>query len=266
MAGQALQPCYVLHRRHYKESSLILDVFTLEQGKVSVIAKGGRKSKSQSIAWLQVFQPLLLSWTGRSDLKTLVSVEAPNKAFRLRGQATYCAYYANELVLKLLPAMAPNQEAFLAYSWCLESLNHANKDLQAQAFSLRTFELQLLSSLGLLPDFSEDFLGEPIEEGNSYYLSSEMNFVPVANNSQSSIIFQGSDVLAVEQALGHISSQGIEGIERFSEQLNRRNMRLLFMHLVDIALDGRTLSSRELLKQFVQERASIVKKNSKDAL
>ena len=113
---------YVLNRRVYKESSLILDVFSLNYGRLSIIANGALKSKKAWSAMLQVFQPLLIVWAGRSSLKTLVSIEAPSKAMTLSGNRLFSAYYLNELLLKLVPqdqgesVSFNSSESFIAYS------------------------------------------------------------------------------------------------------------------------------------------------------
>ncbi|MEE3169526.1 MAG: DNA repair protein RecO, partial [Pseudomonadota bacterium] len=69
------EPAYVLHRRPWRETSLLVDVFTLNHGRMTVIARGASSAKSPLKAQLQPFQPLMLDWTGRGDLKTLTQVD-----------------------------------------------------------------------------------------------------------------------------------------------------------------------------------------------
>ena len=69
------EPAYVVHRRAWRETSLMVDVFTLNHGRMTLIARGANSAKSPLKAQLQPFQPLMLDWTGRGDLKTLTQVD-----------------------------------------------------------------------------------------------------------------------------------------------------------------------------------------------
>ena len=112
---------FVLHSRAFQENSLIIQVFSLELGRFSLIAKGikGKRSMARK-AQLQPFQKLLIEFTGKSDLKTLIHCELtaaqPVSILSLQGQALACAYYASELVLRGLPEGHEYPELFHFYS------------------------------------------------------------------------------------------------------------------------------------------------------
>src|SRR5580693_2734969 len=97
-----LQQAFILHHRPFRETSLLLDVFTEEHGKISLIAKGVRKHRSTLKALLQPFVPLLVSWQGKNELMNLVSVEAKGPPFQLRGDCLLSGLYVNELLVRVL--------------------------------------------------------------------------------------------------------------------------------------------------------------------
>lgn len=98
----ALQPAYVLHRIPFQNTSFIVDFFTVDYGRVRAVAKGARGAKSRSRSILQPFQPLLISLSGRSDLKTLTGVEPMHEALRLEATRLFSGLYVNELLARLL--------------------------------------------------------------------------------------------------------------------------------------------------------------------
>lgn len=141
---------YVLHSRPYRETSLLVDLFTLEQGRISAVARGARRPRARLRTALQPFQSLQLGWQGRHELKTLGQVEAVEVAPPLKGRALLCGLYVNELLQRLLLPGEPCPRLFLYYRYVLNELQ-GNDDLEG---ILRTFERQLLSELGFDLDLS----------------------------------------------------------------------------------------------------------------
>src|SRR4051812_48805305 len=97
-----LQPAYVLHRRDYRESSFLVELFALEYGRLTVIARGARKAKSLLPGLLQPFIPLLVSWSGKTELLTLTHAEAHGEIKNLHGDCLFAGFYLNELLMCLL--------------------------------------------------------------------------------------------------------------------------------------------------------------------
>ena len=91
------QPGFVLHRRPYSETSLLVDLFSREHGRLTVIAKGARQRKSQVRGVLRPFGLITLGWSGKGEVKTLTQCESPAPAFNLRKRRLFCGYYLNEL-------------------------------------------------------------------------------------------------------------------------------------------------------------------------
>lgn len=274
-----LEASYILHRRQYRETSLLLDVFTYKHGVVSLIAKGAYKAKSQNSAQLQAFRPLLLDWVGRGELKTLTKAESPSLPLSFPGKNVYSAMYINELLHKLLIDTQPSPDLFESYVVTMGSLTRASVSL---GVVLRNFEASLLKSLGLMPALSVDWLGEPISPLKSYYLSEESTLVPISNDQTSEAIsscqhpsvLEGSVLVTLADTgvigEGLMASSGtsqnsthekkhhyekdVNGQRQNDEQLHleSRSARYLMRFLIDRALNGAKLHSREMMRQVLK--------------
>lgn len=142
----SLQPAYLLHRRPYRDSSQLLEVWSLDFGRLGLIARGTRRAqRGGSLAsLLQPFRPLLLSFAGRGELKTLQGVETAGELAALRGEALFSGFYLNELLMRALQRGDPQPALFAAYAAALDALAAGG----ALEPSLRRFELTLLDVLG----------------------------------------------------------------------------------------------------------------------
>ncbi|KZZ40598.1 hypothetical protein A3758_07650 [Oleiphilus sp. HI0118] len=250
-----LNACYILHRRAYRETSLLLDVFSYQHGKLSLLAKGAYKAKSAKSAQLQPFQPLLLDWVGGATLKTLSKSEAPRPALQFSGISLYAAMYLNELLYKLLQEEQPMHPLFEAYIWALGALS-SGYDVDD---SLRRFEVELLRSLGLLPDLYNDWQGNRLEASSTYYLSKDGAFVlsaqPETNAARSKpLLINGADAHRLASILDSPSVFCAEDSsigENAATFISNSSVKALLRGLIDKALDGKELESRKLVKQFV---------------
>lgn len=139
-----LEPAYVLHSRSFRETSLIVEAFTREHGRVAVVARGAKSPRSRWRNVLQPFRPLLLGWHQKSDLGTLTAVDQVASPPPLQGQSLYCGIYLNELLMRLLHRGDPHPEVFERY-------RHVLSDLASEAppqVLLRLFEKHLLEAIG----------------------------------------------------------------------------------------------------------------------
>lgn len=164
------QPAYVLHTRPWRETSLIVELLTRDHGRVGVVARGVQGAKRHPLrAALQPLQHLRLDFLPRGELARLLQAEALDAAPRLAGDALMAAFYANELLLRLLPRNDPAPEMYLRYGELREGLAGG----EPLAWSLRRFERDLLDLLGYgLPlDTAAD--GEPIDPAARYLLDAE---------------------------------------------------------------------------------------------
>jgi DNA repair protein RecO (recombination protein O) len=155
---QDAQPAFVLHSYPFKETSLVVELFTRDLGRIAVVAKGARRPKSSLRGVLLAFQPLLVSWTGRGEVHTLVRAEWDGAYQPLRGLALICGFYVNELLLKLMPRHDAHEGLFETYAATLGALEGAREP----AGVLRTFEKALLRELGYAMTLDRD-----VESGHS---------------------------------------------------------------------------------------------------
>jgi len=144
-----------LHTRPYRESSLLVDLFVVNHGRLTVVARGGRRPGSSLRQALQPFKQLSIRFKGREELKTLLAAEISEYLPALKGRALLCGLYANELLQRLLHPLEPMPRLFLFYRYLLNELI-SEQDLEG---ALRTFEHHLLRELGVWEDLNQ--LTEP---------------------------------------------------------------------------------------------------------
>lgn len=210
----AVQQAYVLHHYDWSESSLILDLFTRDQGRLAVVAKGAKRPYSQLRAVLLPFQRIQVSLSKPAktadgsgpEVVTLRGAEWAGGATMPAGAALFSGYYLNELLLKLLARQDPHPALFDAYAQTLPEL-HAREDAQSQA-ALRAFELRLLRELGLLPDLSLSTLTQaPLDAQRLYMLSPESGVVPPSGDAAG---FSGATLVHLQAALLHGSLPALQ--------------------------------------------------------
>jgi DNA repair protein RecO (recombination protein O) len=165
LARDHLRRCFVLHRRDYANTSLILDLFCEAEGRVAVIAKGAKRGRGTVAAVLQPFVPLWASWTGRGEVPTLARCEPAGPAINLGGRTLFCGLYLNELMVRLLQRGDPHEALFAFYHSALSRLG-GTADVETV---LRQFELRLLEEMGYSPVLDrEGDSGEPVRAGRWY--------------------------------------------------------------------------------------------------
>ncbi len=215
MATRAPRPstsfaAYVLHRYDWSESSLILDLFTREQGRIAVAAKGAKRPYSQLRSVLLPFQRItvtlgkaVLHEEGASDVQTLRGAEWAGGAAMLTGAALFSGFYLNELLMKLLARHDPHAALFDVYAATLPELGA--EETQAQA-ALRAFELSLLQQIGLLPDLSLlTSTQQPVEPAARYALLPDAGVTTGAGGE-----LPGEALIGLQAALEHGSLPALQ--------------------------------------------------------
>ena len=233
-----LQPAYILHTRAYRDTSLLVDVFSENYGKLSLIAKGARKPKQYQRYLLQPFIPLFISWQGKSSLKTLTAIEASTQPVELHSRFLYSGLYLNELLNYVLPSNDPSPEVFQLYATALEQLAH-QVDLES---CLRQFEFSLLVELGYGIDFTVDASsGKPIQATGIYHFIVEHGFVEVIKNTATVSCFDDKPSFAGELliAIAH---------DQFGQQDVRRAAKQIARLALEPYLRGKVLKSRDLFR------------------
>jgi DNA repair protein RecO (recombination protein O) len=175
IARQEQQPVFVLHTYPFKETSLVVELFSRNFGRVATVAKGARRPRSAMRGMLQSFQPLIAVWSGKSELRTLHSLDWGEGLLLLQGEALICGFYLNELMLRLLPREDPHETLFEHYAQALHQL--AEGELMSPA--LRRFELRLLQELGYAVPLQHQPDGVPVQSESVYcYLPEQGALLP----------------------------------------------------------------------------------------
>lgn len=216
--AQPALTAYVLHQYEWSESSLILDLYTREQGRMAVVAKGARRPYSQLRAVLLPFhriQVVLVRSSKKAgapengeaapDVQTLRSAEWAGGHAMLTGAALFSGFHLNELLMKLLLRHDPHAALFDAYADTLACLSALDENL-AQA-GLRAFELKLLEALGVLPDLSLVTLTvQPVRTDQRYVLEPEAGVLACPAGQGLS----GATLLGLQAALLHGSLPALQ--------------------------------------------------------
>jgi DNA repair protein RecO (recombination protein O) len=232
---QDAQPAYVLHSYPFKETSLVVEVLTRDFGRIGVVARGARRAKSSLRGVLLAFQPLLVAWSGRGELHTLVRAEWHGAYQPLKGLSLICGFYLNELLLKLLPRHDPHERLFDTYASTLRDLVSAPH----AGGVLRTFEKNLLRDLGYAVTLDRDVeSGQPIaaEQRYTYYVERG----PVSAGAEST----GNGVELLGQTLLDMQS------DDYSSALTQQQSKALMRTLINHYLADQELHTRQLLREL----------------
>lgn len=228
------QPGFVLHTYAYKETSLVAELFTRDFGRVAVVARGARRPLSALRGLIQPFNPLLLSWYGRGELRTLHAAEWQGGLAPLGGRPLIAGFYVNELVLKLLARDDPHEGLYAYYCQALAALAAGPAGLEPL---LRRFELQLLKEIGYAATLDRLAGSQaPVDAAGHY------RYIPghgVASAQGEGIAVSGCTLL--DLAAGDFSSPTTLGE-------GKHLMRALIQH----HLGGKALYTRQLLQELTE--------------
>lgn len=170
------QPAWVLHTLPWRETSLIVEIFSRDHGRLALAAKGARRPHSTLRGVLMAFQPLLIDWSGGGEVKTLIRAEWQGGQPLLGGRALLCAYYLNELLVRLTAREDPHPELLDAYATAIAALGRGD----SQQVVLRRFELALLQALGYGVGLdAEADSGAPVAAAQRYLYIIERGPLPV---------------------------------------------------------------------------------------
>jgi DNA repair protein RecO (recombination protein O) len=227
------EAAYVLHTYPYKETSLIVEVFTRRFGRVALLARGARRPRSAMRGVLLSFHPLRLSWSVSAVLGNLISAEWAGALQPLAGQGLMCGFYLNELMLRLLPRDDAHEALFDAYADALSKLSSAGHS----AAVLRAFEKRLLAELGYAPLLERDAASRPIDPDGLYLYEPERGPSPVHGARSDALIVRGRTLLDV-------------AADDYSRAETREEARSLMRALIGERLHGQELHTRTVLKEL----------------
>ena len=229
----SLQAAWILHRYPYRDSSLLLEVFSCEYGRIGLIARGARSAKGRWQNQLQMLRPLLLSWSMRGELGTLTGVDSRGSGMAVfPGRQVLCACYLNELLMRLLTRHDPHPELFAAYEDALLMLGTTEEQ------ALRLFEKRLLQALGygLLLDCEYDS-GAAVLAENLYEYRMEKGPVRCRQAADNGIFLQGASLLALHG-------------DNLQDPQACREVKKLMRAALALYLGERPLRTREVLRQL----------------
>ncbi|HSC23452.1 MAG TPA: DNA repair protein RecO [Casimicrobiaceae bacterium] len=232
------EPAFILHTYPYRETSLIVEAFTERHGRVAMVAKGAKRPRSEMRGVLQAFQPLLLSWAGAGELKTLVKAEWQGGLPLPTGAALLCGFYLNELLLKLLAREDPHPELFRHYASALRALT-VDAAAAAQAATLRRFELRLLAELGYALTLTHDVAsGAAIAPDERYHYAFDRGPLHVAAEPRAAWpVVRGETLIALER-------------DRYPDADVAAEAKRLMRGILDHYLEQRRIFSRRVVQDL----------------
>jgi DNA repair protein RecO (recombination protein O) len=225
------QPGVVLHTTPWRETSLIVEVLSRDYGRIGLVARGAKRPTSQFRGLLAPFAPLALSWSGRGEIKNLVRVEWIGGLAPLRGKALLAAFYANELLVRLLARADPHERLFASYLQMLHGLTEARQDV-----TLRKFELELLREVGYAVPLDHCANGEPIVAAARYRFRPEAGAhrLAASESEEDSAAVSGRTLLAMAHG-------------EFTDALVATEAKTMLRQLIRYHLDGKPLNTRRIL-------------------
>lgn len=229
------QAAYILHRRAYGDTSQILELFSQNHGRITVVSKGSRAPKSRSKATLQSFIPLLVGWSGRGEMPTLTASEVTTHSpLKLHGNALPSAFYINELLMKLLHKHDVHEGVFELYKNTLISLQVPD----ALEKTLRIFEKNLLQLLGFGLNLVSDAETSEAVQSNlnyNYYVEHGPVLAKPFSTDTVSLLVKGSSLLAFEE-------ETLDSAEALKE------IKSIMRYVLSYYMEGRPIKSRELFR------------------
>lgn len=223
------QAAYVLHSRPYRNTSLLVDFFTLEWGKCTAVVKGARRPNARLRGTLQPFVSLQIGWRGRQALKTLAGADSVGQMRFLSGNALICGLYVNELLERALTPFEPYPRLFVYYQYVLNALASGD-DIEG---ALRTFERQLLLEMGYEMELSQ------IHDGGHFRYQPGQGFIPLGRAPQKpdSCYFSAKQLQAI-------------GEDHYACDDTRRAAKRLMRMALEPLLGDKPLRSRDLFKKL----------------
>lgn len=230
--GRAEDVAFILHNYPFRETSLIVEVFSREHGRLPIVARGARRPRSVIRGLLMGFQPLQLAWFGKGEVKTLHDAEWLGGQPLLQGTALMCGFYLNELLLNLLVRDDPHQNLFDYYRATLYRLAHE----QDHAATLRCFERHLLQELGYaLPLEHEAGGSQPIRAEARYTYQPERG--ALSGEGYEGVAVRGKTLLDM-------------AADDYTDPVTAQQSKQLMRTVLNHHLAGKTLHTRELIKEL----------------
>lgn len=227
------EPAFVLHAYPWRETSLIVEAFSRAHGRVALVARGAKRPTSQFRGLLAAFNPVALSWSGRSEIKTLIRAEWLGGMQPLRGDALLAAFYANELLVRLLARNDAHERLFGSYVELLQALGQQAR----QDCALRAFEVDLLTEVGYAVPLDACVDGQPFDRDARYVFTGGHGARRVERDEKDVAAFSGRTLLAM-------------ATRDFADPQVAAESKVLLRQVIRYHLDGRPLNTRRILRDL----------------
>ena len=225
------QPGFVLHSYPFRETSLIIDVFSRDFGRVALMARGARRPRSALRGLLMGFQPLEFGWAGSGEVMTLMKAEWVGGIPLLSDRSLFVGYYLNELLINLLPREDAHENLFDAYVQMIKALSEG-----VQEKELRRFEKILLQELGYGLSLEHDCQGKALSAQTKYRYEIERGATP-SRAGEGSLVVRGKTLLDM-------------AAEDFTDPVTATQAKQLMRALMHYYLDGKVLETRKIFREL----------------
>lgn len=231
MITDSFEVAYILHRRTYRESSLLIDFFSMKSGRFTAIARGAQRPKSPLRACLQLFQPLMISYYGHGEIVTLKQAEIQETFPPIAPHRLAWGFYINELLFRLIERYETYPLIFEEYDQLIKKMAHH----MIEEIDLRYFEKKLLDELGYGLQLTHDIEQNTLIKADNYY-----QFNLQQGPSKTALFKENSNTFLGQYLLDlHYQTIGSDD----SLLAAKRLLRMAIQQL----LDKRPLKSRELI-------------------
>ncbi|MDD2720025.1 MAG: DNA repair protein RecO [Gallionella sp.] len=224
---------FILHSHPFRETSLLLDVFSRHHGRLAIVARGARRPRSALRGVLMGFQPVTLSWFGKGEVRTLHSAEWQGGQPYLQGTALMCGFYLNELLVNLLGRDDAHEQLFDYYRATLQRLAHEAD----HAATLRCFEKHLLQELGYALELEREAGSRQPVLAEARYRYVIEHGVVADDGRMDGFPISGKTLLAMTA-------------DDYSDPQVAQQSKQLMRVLINHHLGGRVLHTRELVKDL----------------
>jgi DNA repair protein RecO (recombination protein O) len=232
-----LNPSFILHRRPYRETSLLLDVFSRDYGRLNLVARGIRRKGNPRSEIIQPYQGLQIAWSGKSELMTLTNVEPDKPPYLLEKKKLLAGFYLNELLVRLLHLHEAHPELFDIYDKSLGMLADSNVEQQVV---MRIFEKHLLYNTGYGLVLDHDVIMKTeIDPNTEYFYQADRGPSVARPDSNDFVKLSGKTLIALNK-------------EKIYNEITLHESKILMRYILDKHLGHRPLASRELYKYYLE--------------
>lgn len=225
------EPAFVIHTRPYSETSLFVELFSRNHGRLTLIAKGARRQKSKFRGALLPFRQLQTGWSGKGEIPVLTQAEPAESWNEIRGHTVLCGFYVNELVMKLLHRHDAHPDLFDHYADTMSGLHHGVREN-----ILRLFEKRLLSELGYALNLDHEADHQrAIDASRQYRYIPHLGAVAESSGRKGGVPVSGAALCALRS-------------EAFHNEHEAKECKKLMRAVISHQLDNRPLHSRKLFR------------------